>query len=773
MVEANTTGPEASFVVKAGRATRLDVVAGAITIGTRVGCDLVLKDPVAAAAHCRVRCAGESFTLEDLGSATGTFVNGIPARGATALGDGDEVVLGVTRLTASLGRNNGRPSLTFELKANGFWYVPSGKAAPQDAGKFRTDPDRWVYTEVGLGRYPALRFGNWLAVLVGLAFVGLLFVPKFEEPLLDPGRLCMSHAQLFAAVRPEAVPENEHELAKREGCKVCHDPFADTPMAKCGACHGDLMLEQHPFQKEPMANVDPVKLRRALNDEDCAGCHRDHRGSDSRQAEFLPTMAQTEASCDGCHGGTDLATGGFVPSRPPAKVKRDETPRVHSAFAFGHDDHVTVLHTETQEPMRCNFCHQEHPGARQDAEARVVEADRRRRDYLTIPFETCARCHVQRRGSDGKLVDERSADWKGWWPRKPDEKTGALASLWTVNWHGSEEATKDVAVKTTCANCHQEVFQGPRRMVKRLEVTPSQYSGIKARYALDRRSHGAQFVEQHAKGEACTACHRREDLVSLRKVEAVFWHALHVDAPAGLLAPADKRSLSDACLKCHSDRSESAGLKDHASGLFNWAPDSCSETCHVEEETAGGPKKPLRPQPSPPARQDVESVITFEDFPHKYHLDFQHEALKDGCFTCHSFEAVPGAAGFQLVPRTIPKMRECQACHSMHKNVAGGACEKCHPMEFGQAAKYHDFLGKSPPPSRPFLTKPWPEASNFNHFSVGHDKQPCAECHQVKQGPNEFDLAQATSLQVVPIPDESNQACRDCHLKRKQRFHWR
>lgn len=53
-----------------------------------------LEDPMASSKHARLVRGDEGFTLEDLGSKNGTFVNGTRLTGAAALVDGDLVQLG-------------------------------------------------------------------------------------------------------------------------------------------------------------------------------------------------------------------------------------------------------------------------------------------------------------------------------------------------------------------------------------------------------------------------------------------------------------------------------------------------------------------------------------------------------------------------------------------------------------------------------------------------------------------------------------------------------
>jgi FHA domain len=49
--------------------------------------------------HARITVAGEDATLEDLGSKNGTFLDGRPVQGATAVKDGDVIRIGTVTMT--------------------------------------------------------------------------------------------------------------------------------------------------------------------------------------------------------------------------------------------------------------------------------------------------------------------------------------------------------------------------------------------------------------------------------------------------------------------------------------------------------------------------------------------------------------------------------------------------------------------------------------------------------------------------------------------------
>ena len=68
---------------------------GARTIG-REGADITIEDDQVSRTHARVSVAGDTVTIEDLGSTNGTFVNGEKIEGAATLAPGDTVRIGTT-----------------------------------------------------------------------------------------------------------------------------------------------------------------------------------------------------------------------------------------------------------------------------------------------------------------------------------------------------------------------------------------------------------------------------------------------------------------------------------------------------------------------------------------------------------------------------------------------------------------------------------------------------------------------------------------------------
>lgn len=71
-------------------------------VGRTEDSDIVIDDTRVSRKHAMIRVSGETVTIEDLGSANGTTVNGVPASGVVILSNGDVVGFEKHRFTVAI-----------------------------------------------------------------------------------------------------------------------------------------------------------------------------------------------------------------------------------------------------------------------------------------------------------------------------------------------------------------------------------------------------------------------------------------------------------------------------------------------------------------------------------------------------------------------------------------------------------------------------------------------------------------------------------------------
>jgi pSer/pThr/pTyr-binding forkhead associated (FHA) protein len=75
-----------------GDAEEHEVPIGELTLGRSEACNVICEDEAISKLHARIERTGDQLVLQDLGSANGTFVNGVPVKRAV-LRQGDEIAL--------------------------------------------------------------------------------------------------------------------------------------------------------------------------------------------------------------------------------------------------------------------------------------------------------------------------------------------------------------------------------------------------------------------------------------------------------------------------------------------------------------------------------------------------------------------------------------------------------------------------------------------------------------------------------------------------------
>jgi hypothetical protein len=714
---------------------------GPVVFGTRTGCDVVVDDAIAAARHCEFAHDG-AFTVRDLGSVSGTWVDGESVRAPSELRSGSQVVFGTSRVLVEIEPGDS-PTLRLKLQRQGFWWRKAGKKV------FDNDPDALVRAEVGFGNFPALRVGNRAALILGgVLLLASIFVASVLEPLADAGPLHPFHAQVTSGA-PVAGAHADfarcQALADAQGCNVCHEG-GGIPHTKCLQCHPSLLENggAHPYLGDGVLGTSTNMPVEGF----CTVCHTDHQGDDW----LKPAAASLVGNCPVCHG-TEVSRAELEARSQPQLPPRRQ--RAFASYRFPHASHVG-------KGFDCAVCHRVD-GAVAAARSAGIPDDPLREDFAEVPYETCAACHVPGAAAVAGMSATQQAEWR------------AKDHQWNVTWHGTDGGG------AKCAQCHAQgqregrvVFGPEMKTVPRPVASAEQYAAERARYVSGSRRHGKEF-EDHAQGQACTVCHKSGGIADLPASVRPFWHALHVvDGALQPTAGAGGGVSSDAkvgCVSCHGDLAGSNALRDASVAAYHWpdtpAAQAACVTCHAE----GGKPLPLQARSTTIAAERRGVGIAF---PHDVHVAAasfgKSGSLAEGCFACHEFTPANGDA-LQLVPRTRPGAADCTSCHTGHADLGGGECQQCHTVDravassFQLAAAIAAGTAVDGKPAPPPAMRSWPGQNTFSHLSRGHVEVACAECHDPAA------IAKSDALGNVPIPDDATKACRDCHLQKQ--FHWR
>jgi pSer/pThr/pTyr-binding forkhead associated (FHA) protein len=90
-----------------GETREIAITKDEFLIGRGSDCDLRLHSTAVSRHHCLLRIRGGEAVLVDLGSANGTFVNGLRVRSQQALAHGTEIALGDFRFLLNMGGQSG------------------------------------------------------------------------------------------------------------------------------------------------------------------------------------------------------------------------------------------------------------------------------------------------------------------------------------------------------------------------------------------------------------------------------------------------------------------------------------------------------------------------------------------------------------------------------------------------------------------------------------------------------------------------------------------
>ena len=452
-----------------------------LRIGRGTNAELRLDDSAVALEHARIERVGDGYRLVDLGSDTGTYLNGRPVASGTYLKDGDTLGLGGSQLRVRW--SSPADPLTLEVR-------PMAAAAAV-AGPAAVRVPRVDYLRAYALRRPFLTKG-FLALLLTLAAAGAL--------------AALPHLGLWQAFQPGPVSA-AHQL-QQVRCSGCHTPWKGPTSMSCASarCH-------------PRAD----HQARQASTPACADCHFEHRG----QARLTVV---SDANCvAACHGNLQVKSGEpayarhvtafpeghadfslTLPSGGRLPVAEAVARRVDpNTVRLNHALHLKpgLLSPEGRVTLACRDCHQPGPGPT---------------GMTPVTFAPhCDRCH--RLTFDPALPDEEAPH------AEPRAVHNALLAAYSMNERqmGSFRERRRIIVRNpgaavglnlsarvqsqvveaesllyrgACAKCHaMDLNARPFPVVARA-IAPGEW------LPLSRFTHGDHVNLQ---GMTCEACHAR------------------------------------------------------------------------------------------------------------------------------------------------------------------------------------------------------------------------------------------------------------------------
>ena len=450
----------------------MEVEGDVLRIGRGTRAALRSDNPATSLDHATISRDDAGYTLTDLGSITGTYVNGKPVESAR-LKKGDIIEIGDLRLEVQ--STDPRQPLFLRLsKAS----MQGGDVEDEVATPAVAAPGIKALKAPKVDFAAAFRLKRpyltklTLAAILGIAcvaVVGEVTKPR-NQAFFAPGGVSSAHAR---ARDPRGIP-----IAI--DCQSCHVPFGGVTNARCEACHGRM---------EHAANQ--------LSPPPCTDCHAEHRGA-TRLA------AVPDRLCVDCHGNII------------AHMKRGRRVANIMSLGAGHPDftyppdadtlrfnHRLHLHPRgvfngqgVREVLTCTSCHHMiATGGRIDPAPVRFDRDCRRCHRLT--FDPRFRDVEVPHGGDPGLVYgfilatyAGNRDIAG----KPPEEVRRILTQQKQNTSDQRALLgAEQVIKVKCSLCHEV-----RRANGRLTATPPV---IPTRWLAAKFSHGPH------RNVGCEECH--------------------------------------------------------------------------------------------------------------------------------------------------------------------------------------------------------------------------------------------------------------------------
>ncbi len=767
-----------------------------IRIGRNMNLDVILEDMLSAYEHARIEHLGTAFVIEDVGSHSGTYVNGASVQGRVPLAKDGLIVIGATLFTV---KECDPANATIELVREELAPPKPGKAkSKEEAGEGATVIERRglerLFTWPRLFSYGGCIgcFGLIAAIAIGggqAAFMNgplshahadsveiRLHLPKDKADktwvgeavsVTLEGKTHEGHVSgvgdaaneigIPVSVRLELKLEEQKALptgseatiafgfgqekgaSTRLGCNDCHSPLRGVALETCARCHlgdigpGNSVREMAQRPHSyPYVERENDPLKRRIDVLD-------------PQRGLLEFTTALDGNCRSCHDEHQGADGKIAPTHMPAADCRSCHESFHDKYAgetarvvipydvFPHDKH---LNSQVDKNITCDSCHS-LPGVTD------VDDDGEGEDGDT--------------GGGGDATSpaaEISAD---------DFPTVGYAQC--IGCHQHKEDAVEVhgkdAIASVCSKCHGQKDDGS--VDPKLAMTTDTRKRVKS-VTFDQKQGHKQFFSRQ-----CDTCHVDDEALDLpSKVTAKkFIHAPHLTAVTPGQGPASLENLEKQCVECHgaiagaTDVAASQAIVDGENGTLS----TCG-SCHTSPDG-----------PATPKVEFIENIsVEVPAFAHADHLlDVTDEAtrarlagseggkklLENRCFACHQIETTQGPDGAAETVTIKQTLADCAECHTKkHEQGEVAKCVTCHSVDT-------DALFN---PSTPIYrdTKP----NFYSHRSEGSARSEkgdvkshvqmvkemaCAECHS--------DVPKASTIKEIGYPELKNEQskCQDCH----------
>lgn len=521
--------------VAAGGLQLAEVPGDVLSIGRGTRAVLRSENPAVSLDHATITRDEGGYTITDLGSITGTYVNGRPVE-SMRLGKADVIEIGDLRLEVQ-SADPRQPLFLRVAKSAVLSSDVEDDAAPAAA----------VKAGVASLKAPKIDYASayrlkraWLTkaavtsalVIFCIIVIGEITKPK-KQAVFAPGGLSVRHEQF-------RDPKGERLL---NNCHACHDPFLGVTDSACEACHKGMVHAKNQESPPP-----------------CTDCHAEHRG----QGRLAPSFDTSDAVCVNCHANI-AAHMKRVKNAPNVVTFGTNHPEFtyppdNDTLLFNHRKHLDSRGVRNAQGMRefitCTYCH-----AMFDKNGTI--------DPAPVSFANdCHHCHrltFDERLPNAEVPHGGNADTalgfilgtysgnRDLIGKSPEELRRIFATQ--PRQTASDERAvfnAEQVIKVQCGKCHEMRPGAGGHPMATPPVIPARWLNAKFSHGGTHRTHPCEECHAHAADStktsdvlmpprsACLGCHGDQQRTLLassknRTNNCVLCHQYHVDDNSTLL----------------------------------------------------------------------------------------------------------------------------------------------------------------------------------------------------------------------------------------------